>query len=231
MKMIKWRNLMRNFKRLLVVGTIMTMMMAFIFVLTNSANAVKTTAADKTTQAPEQRVPGAFLTGPNAGEPLDIALNYIQQNVDSLGLTAADISDLAVSDLYMSQHNGVTHIYLQQRLNEIPVHNALLNINIASDGSVINLGSRLVADLANSVVSNEAAISQAQAVQSVAGELGLTTAGSEARSRSMKCQPTAPSRSMSRLIGRLSSGCCGGVASTRNRWPGSVRSWSMWTER
>jgi uncharacterized repeat protein (TIGR01451 family) len=165
---------MRNFKRLWVIGTIVTMMLASILVLTNSAKAFKTTAADKT---PQPRNPGAFLTGPNEGEPLDIALNYIQQNVDSLGLISADLSELAVADHYMSRHNGVTHIYLRQQLNGIPVHNALLNINIAGDGSVINLGNRLVADLANSVVASEAAISPVQAVQAVAGELGLSTTG------------------------------------------------------
>ena len=39
-----------------------------------------------------------FLTGPNAGNPIDIALAYIKANAAQLGLTAADISGMAVTD-------------------------------------------------------------------------------------------------------------------------------------
>jgi hypothetical protein len=164
---------MKSLKRFMVVSAIMGVMLVVIFALTNAAAAVKSTP-EMSAPAAQGQIPGAFLTGPNEGAPLDIALNYIQDNAADLGLTAADVTDMIVSDQYQSQHNGVTHIYLIQQFNAIPVYNAMLNINIASDGSVINLGSRFVPDLANSIAGNEVNVSAAEAVVAVAGELGLT---------------------------------------------------------
>ncbi len=167
---------MRSLKRIFTIGAITAIMMAFIFVLTNAAKAVQTPALDSAAPISAVRIPGQFLTGPNDGVALDIALAYIEANAADLGLTAADISDMAISDQYTSQHNGVTHIYFQQQLNGIRVHNAILNINVASDGSVINLGSRFVPDVANAVVANDATVSAVEAVTAVAGELGLDMA-------------------------------------------------------
>jgi uncharacterized repeat protein (TIGR01451 family) len=149
-------------------------MMVAIFALTSAAGAVKLAATETAAPAAQERIPGMFLTGANEGAPLDIALNYIQENAADLELTAADVTDMVVTDMYQSQHNGVTHIYLQQQLNGIPVYNAVININIAADGSVINLGSRFVSDAANSVAGNEANVSASEAVEAVAAELGLS---------------------------------------------------------
>ena len=76
--------------------------------------------------------------------PLATALEYLTQNVKALGLTKADLADLVVTDQYVSKHTGVTHIYLQQRHASIPVHNAIINVNITRDGQVLNVGSRFV---------------------------------------------------------------------------------------
>ena len=81
-----------------------------------------------------------FLTGPNTGDPLEIAFAYIEQNKRSLGFSGSDLDDLAVADIYTSQHNSVTHIYLRQRIDGIEIEGANININVASDGSVISLG-------------------------------------------------------------------------------------------
>ena len=85
-----------------------------------------------------------FLSAPNEGEALDIALAYLDENQEALGLTNADLADLIVTDQYVSEHNGMTHIYLRQRVNGIEVVGGNININIASDGSVINLGNRFI---------------------------------------------------------------------------------------
>ena len=117
--------------------------------------------------------PGGFLSGPNAGDPLDIALDYIRQNKRSLGLTDDDLADLVVKDQYLSQHNQVTHIYLRQRLEGIEVFNGDININISGDGQVINLGNGFVPDLANSVNAREPSLSAIEAVDRAAQHLGL----------------------------------------------------------
>jgi hypothetical protein len=115
----------------------------------------------------------AFLTGPTAGTPLDIAVGYLESNAGELGLSMSDLTDFAVSDQYLSKHNGVTHVYLQQRLGGVEVVNGLFNVNVMSDGRILNYGNRFVANLADSVNTQSATIEQEGAIASAARHLGL----------------------------------------------------------
>ena len=114
-----------------------------------------------------------YLSGPRAGEPLDIALDFLHENTQMLGVTAADAADLVVTDQYISQHTGVTHIYFQQQYQGIRVYNGLVNVNVAADGSVVNVGNRLVPNVAKSINTTSPSISAVDAVQSAAQELEL----------------------------------------------------------
>ncbi len=115
-----------------------------------------------------------FLTGPNAGQPLDIALAYIREHRTELRLEESDLAEFVVTDQYVSKHNGTTHIYLKQQYQGIDVHNAYINVNIAADGSVINVGTRFVAGLAKAVTETKATLTAAAAVTTVATHYGLT---------------------------------------------------------
>ncbi|MCI0398430.1 MAG: M36 family metallopeptidase, partial [Chloroflexi bacterium] len=121
-------------------------------------------------------VPGGFLTGPNSGEPLDIALAYIRDNRVALGLTEADVTNLVVDYQYVSQHTGVTHIYLYQQHQGLDVFNAILNINITSDGRVLNLGNRFVGNVAGAANGRTPGLSAVEAVEAAAARLRLTIA-------------------------------------------------------
>lgn len=123
---------------------------------------------------PQEAGQTQFITGPNDGEALNIALNYVRRNTRALGLTGADTRDFVVTDQFVSAHNGVTHIYLRQRYNGIEVHNADMNINVAADGSIINIGNRFVPNLAAAVNAQTPSRGATQAVESAAQHLGLT---------------------------------------------------------
>lgn len=114
-----------------------------------------------------------FLTAPNQGDALDIALNYIRDNARALGLSADDLRDVIVTDRYTSRHNGVTHIYLRQRYNGIEVFGADINVNVAADGSIINVGNSFLANLAAAVGAQAPARSAVQAVAAAGRHLGL----------------------------------------------------------
>jgi len=83
----------------------------------------------------------SFLSGAASGEALDIAIAYLRANKEALGVTSRDLDEAVVRDHYSSRHTGTTHIYLDQYVGGIQVYNATININIAADGSVINVGS------------------------------------------------------------------------------------------
>ncbi len=46
--------------------------------------------------------PVGYLTDPRAGDPADIALEFVQSNLDLLGLQSGDVDEIEVTDLVMS---------------------------------------------------------------------------------------------------------------------------------
>lgn len=114
-----------------------------------------------------------FLTGPNEGDPLDIALTYIRQNRDAWGLTDDDLADLVVTGRYTTRHNGVTHLYLRQRLNGIEVFGSEVNVNISKDGAIINLGGEFIPHLSAAANARTPVLSPEKAVRRAARHLDL----------------------------------------------------------
>ncbi len=112
-------------------------------------------------------------TGVAQGQATNLAIQYVEDNAAALGLTTDDVSDMAVSDAYTSQHNGVTHVYLQQQYQRVGVYNALINANVTQDNRVLVSGNTYVPNLADKV-SGVAGLSPTAAVEVVAAHLGLT---------------------------------------------------------
>jgi extracellular elastinolytic metalloproteinase len=115
-----------------------------------------------------------FLSGPQAGDPVKIATDYVRDHREDLGLAASDLAGLAVSDHYASRDTGVTHVYLEQRHRGLEVHNALINVNVARDGSVASLGNRFVANATDAAKAAEPGRSAKQGVEDAARQLGLS---------------------------------------------------------
>jgi hypothetical protein len=167
---------MQNYKRFFTAGILMILFVALVMVAAGQANAREDGGgtANALPQNSTLGEPGVFLTGPNDGEPLTIALDYIRENAEALGLSSDDLADLVVTDQYTSQHNGVTHIYLRQRVNGLELFGSSLNINIARDGSIINVGNRTVAGAAELVNGASPSLTAEEAVSAAANHLGLT---------------------------------------------------------
>ena len=70
-----------------------------------------------------------------------------------------DESTAVVTDEYTSDHNGVTHVYLRQLEDGVPVAGAEATVNI-QNGAVIHSGSRFVS---SSAITGEAVLTKAQA--------------------------------------------------------------------
>ncbi len=120
-----------------------------------------------------QRALDGFLTGPNTGDPLDIALAYLRAHTADFGLMSADLNDVVVKDRYVSKHNGVTHIYLRQRLGGIEVFNGDINVNVTQDGRIINVGTNFVHNLQQAVNTSTPALAAADAIRRTAQALGM----------------------------------------------------------
>jgi extracellular elastinolytic metalloproteinase len=114
---------------------------------------------------------GGSHAGSAAGEAA--ALQHLKAARQQMGLTGADINEVVVSSSVQSRHNGVTHVYLQQRHAGIDVWNGVANVNIAADGSVISIGNRLVPNVAALAAGQSARKSGVDAASAAAGHLKL----------------------------------------------------------
>ncbi len=113
-----------------------------------------------------------FLTGPADGDADEIAISYLQEEAAVYGLSGSDVADLAITSSYVSDHTGVTHVNVNQRYQGLGVFGAHATVNIAADGSVVFVGSDLMAGLGASV-SGEAETEATEAIASAANALGL----------------------------------------------------------
>ena len=122
----------------------------------------------------------AFVPGSMSGigaatattEPLDVALSYLDKNAAELGVTRADVTDLAVTSKYRSTHSGVTHVNLNQRFQELEVFGGHVTVNVAADGSVIFAGGSLVRAL-GAAPSGTVKLEPTAAVEAAADALDL----------------------------------------------------------
>ncbi|MCB0643055.1 MAG: M36 family metallopeptidase [Phaeodactylibacter sp.] len=120
------------------------------------------------------------LTGMSIAQvqtPLAIAQQYLEQNREQLGFSTQDIADLVISDQYTSRHNGVTHLYLNQRHAGIEIYNALMNFNILPNGEVLSVGNRFQQQVAEKVNTTTPVYNASQALASAATHLGLSLPG------------------------------------------------------
>ena len=101
------------------------------------------------------------------------ALDHLQTHRSELGLATDDLRDVAVTDEYTSRVNGVTHVYLRQKVNGVEVYNARVNAHVTSEGRVVGLRSTFVPNATR--LANEAtpSLSPEAAVEAAARHLGL----------------------------------------------------------
>lgn len=106
----------------------------------------------------------ALLTAPAAGDKATIGLNYLKNNAANFGLTANDFNKMKVTSNYTS--NGITHIYLQQTFNGLPIADANASVHIAANGQVISANANFVPGLPHPAV-NTAPVPDISAEQAV----------------------------------------------------------------
>ena len=92
-----------------------------------------------------------FLTDARAGRPMDIAMEFIRANAESLGLQAGDLDGYRVRDVVTSSITGNVHIYLQQRVRGMDVYNAQIGINVSRDGRIISVNNSFMPGVAKAL--------------------------------------------------------------------------------
>ena len=117
-------------------------------------------------------LPG-YLTAAANGKPSALAVTYLRDHAARHGLTAGDLREVSVTSTYTDAHNGVTHVYLQQRYRGIDVHNGIVTANVTRDGAILSVATRFVPRLAQAAGGHKAARTAVDAVRSAARHLDI----------------------------------------------------------
>src|SRR5262249_53625570 len=105
------------------------------------------------------------LTPPSAADPEAIARGFLKENNDLFLLGADGVDGLGVSRRYRTEHNGVTHVTLQQRINGVDVFQADMSIHVARDGSVLAASGELIPNVARTANQTEPKLTAAQCLR------------------------------------------------------------------
>jgi extracellular elastinolytic metalloproteinase len=121
--------------------------------------------------------PSSATVVTDVGAAVDIALQYLRDHAEQLGLTAADLADVGVTSA-VSSHTGTTHVYLRQRHAGIDVHGAAININVTADGRVLGgFGNSFVGNVAAAIASHAPSIGAVEAATKALQQVGLEVQG------------------------------------------------------
>jgi PKD repeat protein len=107
----------------------------------------------------------------------DLIQAYLTANQAQLQLKPSDFADWVITDSYNSKHNGVSHVYVNQRFSGIKLYGAISSIAIQNN-QIVHFGNRFQRNLDSRINSTNPSLSAAQAVQQVANilELNLSSA-------------------------------------------------------
>lgn len=118
-------------------------------------------------------VPAAARGGVDAAAA---AVSYARDHAEALGVTAQDLQDLTISDLYATADTGVTHVYLQQRHGGVPIDGAAMTFNVDSDGAVVFADANFVRNVAAKASGREV-VARPAAVRAAQQRVGVSAGG------------------------------------------------------
>jgi len=89
---------------------------------------------------------------------------HLVEKSEELNLSKTVINDYIVTKQFVTAHNQVTHTYLQQTVNGIPVANARMTMSTYSNGVELHTASRFIDGIENLQVVSQTSISELDAI-------------------------------------------------------------------
>ena len=107
------------------------------------------------------------------GIPVSIQ-KTLNEKIEKWGLTSTDINNLRITDQYTDLRTGVTYIYLQQTINNVPVDRSITPLAISSEGKIFTSGSGFYKNIENRIrKSSGELLSQIESVHRAAEALKI----------------------------------------------------------
>ena len=104
----------------------------------------------------------------------ELIQQFLNQNQERFDLNVSDIQDWIVTNEVYSRRSGITHVYIQQQYDGVPIFNAVANISI-KNGRVIHHGISFLKNVAEKTNTKNPSITPVLAIQKVTTQLGLET--------------------------------------------------------
>ncbi len=102
----------------------------------------------------------------------DLARQLLQSQAAKGNSANADLGNMRVSSETYSKKSGLTHVYFQQYIGEIPVKEAILDAHITKDDELLNYNSRFVAGASSTAQRNKQELTPEQALRAALRALG-----------------------------------------------------------
>jgi len=100
-------------------------------------------------------------------------LEYIENRAGEWTLSPQDISEMGISDDYISRHSGARHLYLIQQHRGINVYNALMTVTLKPDGEVLAAFSRFIPELEERIVGESPVLEPESAILNAFANVGI----------------------------------------------------------
>lgn len=101
------------------------------------------------------------------------ALIFLRETPAQFNLSPADVSAVSVTDEYVSTPSNVTHVWLQQEYNGLPVYNALMGLHVKPNGQIRYVSHRFIAGLGEKINTKLPSLSAGQALQMAMNQLDI----------------------------------------------------------
>jgi len=111
----------------------------------------------------------------DAARSRDLVAADLAAHAGALGLVVSDIADFAVTDVVPTRHNGLTHVYLRQRVNGLEIVGAEMNYSFKRSGEVFTRVGAFVPNVEARAAETprDPVLSADEAVVAAAAALGL----------------------------------------------------------
>jgi PKD repeat protein len=110
------------------------------------------------------------------GQQIQQVANYLQNMPDKGNWSATDLADLRFTDVYTDEQTGITHAYVQQQHNGIPVYNGISAVAFKNN-TIVHAAPVLIANLVSKVNAVKPELSPVDAIIAAFNHLNVAVNG------------------------------------------------------
>src|SRR5262245_36621903 len=131
------------------------------------------------------------LSDPTSADAGAVARGFLIGNDDLFRLSGTEVEELKEARRYRTEHNGVTHMTLQQQIDGIEIFQATMAMHFNREGAIISASGELMPGAARSINLNQPKVAAVEALYKAAEQSGteikeqpaliLSTAGADSR--------------------------------------------------